>query len=338
MNVPKNLTYPLDAYYYTKAEIFEAEQSKIFATTWQFAGHASLLENPGDYFTFRIGGEDLFCLKDKQGEIHAYYNVCQHRAHQLLQGAGNVSMIVCPYHAWTYELTGNLRTAPNIRAVEGFDKSNICLSRARVEEFLGFLFVNLDLNAKPMDEWFPKARTELISFLPDYKRLKPLEWVEIPENCNWKLSIENYSECYHCALNHPTFATGVVKPETYNIMPQGYCLRHTTECQNLDKMTYPIDLTSNENAGKYSSWFLWPAFSYQTYPGNILNTYHWRAIDVDNVVVWRGWYTVDGEENETIRKLAIQDRETTVAEDISLVQSVHRGLHSRGYKTQPASD
>ena len=68
--------------------------------------------------------------------------------------------------------------------------------------------------------------------------------------CNWKVSIENYSECYHCSLNHQTFATGVVKPETYDIQPQGYCLRHTTECQNLDAMTYPIDLDSNALRGR----------------------------------------------------------------------------------------
>ena len=84
------------------------------------------------------------------------------------------------------------------------------------------------------------------------EKLKPLEWVEIPI-----LQLEgfsqNYSECYHCSLNHPTFATGIVKPETYDIRPQGYCLRHTTECQNLQSMSYPIDLESNPYAGVYSS-------------------------------------------------------------------------------------
>lgn len=159
--------------------------------------------------------------------------------------------------------------------------------------------------------------------------------MEIAENCNWKVSIENYSECYHCSLNHPTFATGVVKPETYNILPQGYCLRHTTQCQNLDKMSYPIDLDANPHAGEYSSWFLWPMFSFQVYPGNVLNTYHWRAIDHEHVVVWRGWYTREGQADSVIRQLAVQDRQTTVEEDIHLVESVQRGLHSRGYRPGP---
>ena len=185
-----------------------------------------------------------------------------------------------------------------------------------------------------MDEWFPDARSQLEQFVPNWSELKPLEWVEIPENCNWKVSIENYSECYHCSINHPTFSTGVIKPSTYDIQPQGHCLRHTTECNSLDQMTYDIE-SGFENNDKYSSWFLWPMFSFQVYPGNLLNTYHWRAVSVDKVVVWRGWYSVNGEENKIVRQMAVQDRETTVEEDIHLVESVQKGLKSRGYKPGP---
>jgi len=325
----------LEARFYTDPEIFRVEQKGLLARTWQFAGHISEVENPGDYFTFQIAGENLFCIRDKFGELQCYYNVCQHRAHELVNGSGNSKLLVCPYHAWTYELTGELRSGPNVNSVPSFDRKQICLTSARLENFNGFLFVNLDPDAKPMDEWFPDARKELADWVPDMDKLKPIEWVEIPEECNWKVSIENYSECYHCSLNHPTFATGVVKPETYDIQPEGYILRHRTECQNLDDMTYPIDVDSNSYAGKYSSWFLWPMFSFQVYPGNVLNTYHWRAIDADHVVVWRGWYTVDGEDSQVVRDLAKQDRETTVEEDIGLVQSVQRGLKSRGYVPGP---
>lgn len=242
--------------------------------------------------------------------------------------------MVCPYHAWTYELTGKLRAAPNAKSVPGFDASKICLTEVRTEVFLGFVFVNLDPDAEPMDAWFPNARAELEEFVPNWADLKPLEWVEIPENCNWKVSVENYSECYHCTLNHPTFATGVIRPETYDIQPQGYCLRHTTECNDLSQMTYDID-SGFPNNDKYSSWFLWPMFSFQVYPGNLLNTYHWRAIDADHVVVWRGWYSVGGYDDETVRRMAQQDRATTVEEDIHLVESVQRGLKSRGYVPGP---
>jgi phenylpropionate dioxygenase-like ring-hydroxylating dioxygenase large terminal subunit len=327
-------TLSLAAKYYTDPEVFKLETNGLLARTWQFAGHASQLKETGDYFTFDMAGESLFCIKGRDGEIRTFYNVCQHRAHQLVSGQGQTRVVVCPYHAWTYELTGELRAGPNIKAVEGFDKSSICLTSVRTEVFLGFIFVNLDKDAKPMDDWFPNVRSELESFIPHWDTLAPLEWVEIPENCNWKVSVENYSECYHCTLNHPTFSTGVVRPETYDIQPQGYCLRHTTECNSMDAMTYDINSGFDKN-DQYSSWFLWPMFSFQVYPGNLLNTYHWRAVDADHVVVWRGWYSVGGEENDIVRQMALQDRETTVSEDIGLVESVQRGLKSRGYVPGP---
>lgn len=324
----------LEARYYTDPAIYEAEKTGLLARTWQFAGHASRLENSGDYFSVELASESLFCVKGQDGVIRTFYNVCQHRAHQIVSGEGTARVIVCPYHAWTYALTGELCAGPNINSVEGFDRSKICLTEVRTEVFLGFVFVNLDSEAKPMDDWFPGVRVELEEFVPNWPALKPLEWVAVSERCNWKVSVENYSECYHCKINHPTFATGVIKPETYDIQPQGYCLRHTTECNSLKQMTYDINSVF-ANSDKYSSWFLWPMFSFQVYPGNLLNTYHWRMVDTDNVVVWRGWYSVGGEENETVRQMARQDRTTTVEEDIGLVESVQRGLKSRGYVPGP---
>ncbi len=335
MNKPLTPTRTLEARYYTDPAIFDREVSGVLSRTWQFAGHVSLLENVGDYFAFQIADQNLFAIRGRDGEIKAFYNVCQHRAHELVKGTGNCRVVVCPYHAWTYELSGELRSGPNIKAVPGFERSDICLTEIRIEVFCGFIFANLDPAAQPMAEWFPDVEEQLRAFVPQIDELKPLEWVEVTERCNWKVSVENYCECYHCAINHPTFATGVVRPETYDIQPQGYCLRHTTECQNLDQMSYPIDLDANAHAGDYSSWYLWPTFSFQVYPGNVLNTYHWRGLSVDEVVLWRGWYTVGGAESDVIRKLAIQDRQTTVEEDVHLVESVQRGLGSRGYRPGP---
>lgn len=327
----------LAARYYTDPEIYAQEMSGLLARTWQFAGHASQLPNVGDYFTFEIAGQNLFAIRGRDEVIRTFYNVCQHRAHEMVTGTGNTRVVVCPYHAWTYELTGQLRAGPNIKSVPGFDRSEICLTEVRTEDFHGFLFVNLDDGAAPMDDWFPGVREEIAAFVPNIDALAPLEWVEVPENCNWKISVENYSECYHCPINHATFAEGVIKPETYDIQPDtggGYVLRHTTECQSMEKMTYPVDL-SVPHAGEYQSWFLWPMFSFQCYPGNVLNTYHWHATGPQNCTVWRGWYTPEGAESDVIRGLAVQDRQTTVEEDIHLVESVQRGLMSRGYRPGP---
>ncbi len=325
----------LDARYYTDPSVYALEEKGLFARTWQFAGHESDAAEPGDYFTFEVAGESLFCIRGRDGVLRAFYNVCQHRAHQLVQGIGSTRVVVCPYHAWTYELDGHLRSGPNLKAA-GIARGSVCLTEVRLELFHGFIFVNLDPDAATMGEWYPGVRDELAEYVPQIDRLKPLEWLEIPEECNWKVSVENYSECYHCSLNHPTFATGVIKPETYDIQPasEGYVLRHTTECQSLEAMTYEIDLT-RPHAGEYRSFFLWPMFSFQVYPGNVLNTYHWRPHGVGNCSVWRGWFTENGFDDEGIRRLALQDRATTVEEDIRLVESVQRGLSSRGYRPGP---
>ncbi|MEN8710523.1 MAG: Rieske (2Fe-2S) protein, partial [Paracoccaceae bacterium] len=134
----------LDARYYTDPKVFELEKAGLLARTWQFACHASQLENPGDYVAFELCDESLFSIKGRDGTIRTFYNVCQHRAHQLVSGEGSTRVVVCPYHAWTYELTGKLRAAPNSKSVPGFDASQVCLTEIRTEVFLGFVFVNLD--------------------------------------------------------------------------------------------------------------------------------------------------------------------------------------------------
>ena len=159
--------------------------------------------------------------------------------------------------------------------------------------------------AKQMDDWFPKCtRVELTQWVPHFETLKPLEWVEVPENCNWKVSIENYSECYHCSLNHPTFASGCCESQRPTISN-----RKDTACATKQNAKRWKDMTYDINSGfdkydQYSSWFLWPMFSFQVYPGNVLNTYHWRAVDADHVMLYRGWYSVDGAEDPVARQLA----------------------------------
>ena len=329
------LAYALDAASYTDRSHFEREQEQVFRRCWQYAGHVSRLEAPGDYFAFDLHGRSLFCLKDRDGEIRTFYNVCAHRAHQLVTGSGNKRSLVCPYHAWSYELDGRLRRAPGADKVPGFDRASVCLTTVRTEVVGGFIFVNLDASAAPMEQWYPGLAAALDAFVPDLSRLRPAYTREVIEQCNWKVSVENYSECYHCRLNHPTFASGVVDADNYDIRPEGHILRHSTKCVAIDAMSYPIDPDSHPHALDYSSWFLWPTFSFQVYPGNVLNTYDWQVVDHRTTRVVRQWFSVDGVESDTLYRLAEQDLNTTVAEDVRLVESVQRGLESGGYRPGP---
>ena len=325
----------LAAAYYTDAAVFEQEKARIFFRTWQYAGHLSQVAAPGDYVTLDICGQGLFVIRGLDGELRAFHNVCQHRAHPLLEGDGRAEVIICPFHGWTYRTDGRLRRAPNAENVPGFEVESICLSPVRLEVFCGFIFVNLDGDARPMAAWYPGVEDELRAYVPHMDDLEPYRTVAVEEDCNWKVTAENYNECYHCAINHPTFTRGVIDPKSYTVMAQGHCLRHTTVAANLERLSYPIDAEANQHAGDYGAWFLWPAFSFQVYPGNLLNSYLFRPRTVDRTTVWRGWYTVGGESSEVIDGLARQDRETTVAEDLAIVNAVQRGLNSRGYRPGP---
>ena len=330
-----NPVHALDAAHYTDPTRFEREQERIFRRTWQFAGHVSQLERPGDCFALELHGRSLFCVRGRDGVVRAFYNACRHRAHQLVEGSGHKRVLVCPYHAWTYELDGRLRAAPGADRTPGFDATGICLTPVRSEIVGGFVFVNLDPDAEPMDTWYPGIAHALAEYLPDPERLRLVCAREVTERCNWKVSVENYSECYHCRLNHPTFSNGVVEADSYDIIPHGRVLRHVTKSVPVESLTYPVDPDSHPHALGYTSWFLWPTFSFQVYPGNVLNTYVWQAVDHRTTRVIRQWFAADGVEPDLIESLAEQDLRTTVAEDVRLVESVQRGLESGGYRPAP---
>ncbi len=330
-----HVAHALEAQRYTDPGEFRREQERLFRRVWQHAGHVSQLERPGDYFAFELHGRSLFCVRGRDADVLAFYNVCMHRGHRLVEGAGSKRTLVCPYHAWSYELDGRLRRAPGTEKVAGFDRSRICLTPVRCEVLGGFVFVNLDPDAEPMEHWYPGLAAGLEEFLPDLHRLMPTYTREVVERCNWKVTVENYSECYHCRLNHPTFASGVVDADGYDIVPSGHILRHVTRSVSADAMSYPVDPDSHPRALDYTSWFLWPTFSFQVYPGNVLNTYEWQVMDQRTTRVIRRWFSVDGIESDTLYRLAEQDLNTTVAEDIRLVEAVQRGLESGGYRPGP---
>ena len=111
--------HSLEAHYYTDPHIFEVEKAGLLAKTWQFGCHSSEIEQVGSFCTFEIAGESLFAIRGRDEKIRVFYNVCQHRAHQLVQGSGKTSVVVCPYHAWSYELTGNCALAPTSMRLKG---------------------------------------------------------------------------------------------------------------------------------------------------------------------------------------------------------------------------
>ncbi len=321
----------LEARYFTDEGLFRRSMDEIFYKNWLLACHTSQLSKPGDYLTLEVYNQDIVITHTPEGEIRAFYNVCQHRGHKLARDKGNKKLLVCPYHAWSYDLEGKLKAAPQANKVPGFDSSKICLTEIRLENFLGFIFVNLDPDCKTMDETYPGIREEMIKLCADVKSRKYAYHHTADEGCNWFVAVENYNECYHCGHCHPAFAKGIIDPNSYSIAPYGdlQVLHHTSKPSTSEDAWYDV------SGADYGSFFLWPASSIQFYPGGIVNSYTWRPLAVDDVRVFRSFYSDDGNVDDTLQTVIDNDRNTTFQEDLDIVSQVQRGLNSRGYIPGP---
>ncbi len=186
--------------FYTDPAVFRAEIEHIHLRTWFFAGRTEELANPGDYKTLETVGGPVLLVRDQDGALKAFANICRHRSSILLEGCGSVSIIICPYHGWTYGLDGTLVAAPGMRQVPAFEKPPHGLRGIRLEVWEGAIFLNYDINA-------PNLAAHLGN-LPDllgshgFNAMAKTWEIEIEAACNWKLLVENAMETFHTGLVH----------------------------------------------------------------------------------------------------------------------------------------
>jgi len=197
---------PLPGRYFTSPEIFALEIERIFLDGWVCLGRLEQIPAPGDYCLQQIGTESLVFLRGSNGRPRAFYNVCRHRGARIVsQPYGRFkNCIQCPYHAWTYDLEGRLIGAPLMDEVKDFDKKEYPLLEASLAEWEGFLLVNLSANPVPFEVAFAPLIGKFARWTPP--RLRAARRVEYRVNANWKLIVQNYSECYHCPPVHPELA------------------------------------------------------------------------------------------------------------------------------------
>lgn len=190
---------------YHQPDIHELEIRRIFLKSWLYVGHASQVPAKGDYFLFEIAGESVIVIRDGEGRIHALLNVCRHRGSRICDAPeGHESRLVCKYHGWTYGLDGSLKAAGF--PPEGLDKSRYGLKRLHVRVLQGLIFVNFDAKPAPFD----LIERELGPLLLPWRleEAKIAHRRNYPIEANWKLTIENYCECYHCLPAHPEYSVG----------------------------------------------------------------------------------------------------------------------------------
>jgi phenylpropionate dioxygenase-like ring-hydroxylating dioxygenase large terminal subunit len=190
---------------YRGAEIYEEEIRRIFLKSWLCVGHHSQIPTKGDYFLFEVAGESVIVIRDADGNINALLNVCRHRGSRICDAAkGHEARLVCRYHGWTYGLDGQLRAASHVP--ENFERARYSLKKVHVRVFAGLIFINFA--ERPVA--FDAIEGDLAAPLAPYglERAKVAHRQNYPIKSNWKLAVENYCECYHCAPAHPEYSQG----------------------------------------------------------------------------------------------------------------------------------
>jgi len=190
---------------YVDPAVFAWEQKHFFGSGWTCVGFSSQLAQPGDQRAEPAGDGSVLLTRDEDGTLHAFANTCRHRGHELLPcgTAEQRNSIICPYHSWTYELSGGLRFAQGFKGRAGFDSSAWGLAELPVTEWHGLIFADGSGQAAPVADVLAALEEVVTPYEPE--RLVIAGRHTYDAAANWKILTENYQECYHCPAIHPEF-------------------------------------------------------------------------------------------------------------------------------------
>jgi choline monooxygenase len=314
--------------WYSDAAVLRLEQELIFARSWQYAARLDQVAEPGQLTAVYAGTLPVVLARARDGELRGFVNICRHRGHVLCEGDSRRETIQCPYHAWTYGLDGALRRAPRAEREPGFDPSTLGLVPVAVDAWGPFVFVNPDREAQPLADYLG----DLPEFLADggldvgalrfHARSEPDDYA-----CNWKLCVENFLECYHCSVAHPSFAKAIdVSPDAYVLRAQGRLASQFGAPRNGGGGVY--DATGEVERGQFH--LLFPATVVNVMPGRpnlsigpvLPRGAEWTHRFLDYFV------GPDVDEQWLSDYLALDDQ--VGAEDRKLVETVQRGVASGG--------
>ena len=319
----------LPAEWYTDTKLFEREQERIFAASWNYVGRVEQVGKAGDFLTGRVGEVPVVIVRDETGTLRAYANVCRHRGSELvLEKSGNRRTLQCHYHAWTWGLDGTLRTAPHCQEQAGFNKADFPLTPLGVETFGPFIFVNPCSASCSLAVTLGPLPAIVRSGSADIGALKFRERREYAIQANWKVVVENFLECYHCAVSHPGFAD-LIDLDKYEVVPYERCSVQRGPRKGSARAKEALGADEGRE-GIYT--YLWPNFMLNVYPGaGNASTNLILPIDEHHcLAVYEFFFSERMPEEEQCAMVDFIDQ--VQREDIIIVESVQRGLRSGFYK------
>ena len=197
----RSRSYSLPQPFYNDNELFQIDMQEIFQKAWLFIGLTCEVPATGNFITVQIGRNPIVVVRDRQGALHAFHNVCRHRGSRVcLAERGATAKLVCPYHQWTYELDGKLLYAGSEMGTD-FDMTKFALKEVALKIAGGYIFISLSEQPAPFDDFLHDLETYLQPH--DLENARVAAESNVIEKANWKLVIENNRECYHCEVSHP---------------------------------------------------------------------------------------------------------------------------------------
>ena len=234
IELPTSLIPTLAGQYYTDPAVFALEQSRIFEQTWACVVRSADLPAPGAFRKVQVGRESVLVVRGRDRQLRAFLNVCRHRGAQICtEDAGQVRRALqCPYHAWTYDLSGTLVAAPNLTKMPDVDRDRYGLLPVHLREWLGYVWVCLADEPPSFEDDVMGAVVERLGDVEAIDRyeldaLSVGRRITYDVRANWKLIVENFMECYHCATIHPELTE--VLPEFTDGYAAQYYVGHGAE-------------------------------------------------------------------------------------------------------------
>ncbi len=311
--------------WYTDPAVLQLERERIFRRSWQYVGRQDEVPESGSFVATHAGDIPVVLVRDEEGTLRAFLNVCRHRGSLVCEGSGSRATLQCPYHAWTYGLDGRLVAAPRFSREGGTDHERLGLIQLQLDTWGPLVFVNPDVDAAPLDEFLGDVPDRIAEAGVDLGSLRYLQRAESELAANWKISAENFLECYHCPVAHPGFSAVMdVSPEAYLLEPDGGRMSQQSPPRQEPKGDY--DTSGEVDRGQFHLLF----------PGTVINVMPGRPnfsigpilpLASERTYRFLDYFVAEDADAAWIEESLAFDMQVS-AEDRALVERVQAGVRS----------
>ena len=339
----------LPSWTYTSDAFFELEKKNLFLNNWQLICHSSNIPNSGDYFTFDIFNERLIAIRNEKHNINVFHNVCSHRATKLLDHSnGNCGKrITCPYHAWSYDLSGNLKQVPHINEFSNLSIKDHGLKSIEMEIFQGFVFAKvIPSNSPSVADQFEPYLDEIESY--KFEELKPLGRITMRSRAvNWKQIADNYVDAMHIPIAHPGLSGLVGNSYGLEVSEKGGFIhkmwgdlnktRKNITSNTLYKKFLPkVNNLSLDQQMNWVYYRLWPNLAFDVYPDQ-MDFMQFIPISASETIIREIPFALEDNRREmaAARYLNWRINRQVNTEDTQLINWVQEGMNTSGFNKGP---